>query len=60
MKPTRKLLSAAATTAILYGLSHVTEVDKDLEQLVNVVVPILVAYFVPNEQETPKGDGVPA
>jgi hypothetical protein len=59
MKPTRKMVSAAATTAALYVLSRFTEVDKDLEQLVNVVVPLIVAYFVPNES-TPTGDGVPS
>jgi hypothetical protein len=59
MKPTRKMVSAAATTAALYVLSRFTEVDKDLEQLVNVVVPLIVAYFVPNKP-TASRDGVPA
>lgn len=53
-KPTRKVLSAALVTAALYIVSRFTEVDKDTEQFVNVVAPIIVAYLVPNEN-TPGG-----
>ena len=59
-KPTRKLIAAALTTVVLYVISRFTEVDKDTEQLVNVLAPLVVAYVYPNQQNTPKGDGVPA
>jgi dihydrodipicolinate synthase/N-acetylneuraminate lyase len=59
MKPTRKLLSAAATTLVIYVISRFTEVDEDLETVVNLCVPIIVAYMVPNDS-TDTGDGVPA
>lgn len=59
MKPTRKLLAAALTTTALYVISRFTEVDKDTEQLVNVLAPLIVAYLVPNER-TISADGVPA
>jgi hypothetical protein len=31
-------------------------VDEELEQIINLVVPLIVAYFVPN---TPTPGGVP-
>jgi hypothetical protein len=52
--PTAKLLSAAGTMIVLYLLRLVVDVDEDLEQIVNLVVPLIVAYFVPNAQ-TPGG-----
>jgi hypothetical protein len=52
--PTAKLLSAAGTMLVLYLLRLVVDVDEDLEQIVNLVVPLIVAYFVPNS-DTPGG-----
>lgn len=52
--PTNKVLAATLTGVVLYIVSQFTEVDKDLEQLVNVLSMILVAYFVRNKR-TPGG-----
>jgi hypothetical protein len=52
--PTAKLVSAAVTMVLLYLLRLVVDVDEELEQIVNLVVPLLVAYFVPNS-DTPGG-----
>jgi hypothetical protein len=54
--PTAKLLSAAGTMLVLYLLRLVVDVDEDLEQVVNLIVPLIVAYFVPN---APTPGGVP-
>jgi hypothetical protein len=54
--PTAKLVSAAVTMIVLYLLRMVVDVDEDLEQIVNLVVPLIVAYLVPN---TPTPGGVP-
>jgi len=49
-------MTAAATTIILFVLSLFTDVDKELEQAVNVAVPLIVAYFTRNN---PTPGGVP-
>lgn len=54
LKPTRKVSYAAVSTVVLYVLSRFTEVDQDVEQAVNVALPIILAYFVSNE-DTPGG-----
>ena len=55
-KPTRKLLTVAVSAAVLYGLSLIVPVDETLEQAVNVLVPVILGYIVPNE---PTPGGVP-
>ena len=57
MKPTRKVSYAAISTVVLYVVSRFTEVDKDLEQAINITLPLILAYWVSNE-DTP--GGVPA
>jgi hypothetical protein len=52
--PTNKLISAAVTALILFVISRFTEVDKDVEQAVNVLAPLVVAYFTRNKK-TPGG-----
>jgi hypothetical protein len=52
--PTAKLISAAVTMIVLYALRQVVDVDEDLEEIINLTVPLLVAYFVPNS-DTPGG-----
>ncbi len=52
--PTAKLISAAVTMVLLYVLRQFVDVDTELEQIVNLVVPLIVAYFVPNS-DTPGG-----
>jgi hypothetical protein len=54
-KPTKKLTVSAAAAAILYAiLAGFTDADKELEQAINVVVPLVLAYFVKND-DTPGG-----
>lgn len=52
--PTRKLSYASVTALVLFALSFVTEVDPQLEQAVNVGLPLILAYFVKNA-DTPGG-----
>jgi hypothetical protein len=52
--PTAKLLSAVATMIVLYILRQFTDVDEDLEEILNLTIPIVVAYLVPNS-DTPGG-----
>jgi hypothetical protein len=54
--PTAKLLSAVATMIVLYILRQFTDVDEDLEEILNLTIPIVVAYLVPN---APTPGGVP-
>jgi hypothetical protein len=52
--PTAKLVSAAVTMLLLYVLRQFVDVDPELEDIINLVVPLAVAYFVPNS-DTPGG-----
>jgi hypothetical protein len=52
--PTAKLVSAAVTMVLLYVLRQFVDVDRELEDIINLVVPLIVAYFVPNA-DTPGG-----
>lgn len=52
--PTRKLSYAAVTSVVLYLLSLLVDIDQTGEQLVNVIVPLILAYRVPND-DTPGG-----
>jgi hypothetical protein len=52
--PTAKLVSAAVTMVLLYVLRQFVDVDPELEDIINLVVPLAVAYFVPNS-DTPGG-----
>jgi hypothetical protein len=54
LKPTNKLLSAAIVAVILYVVSLFVAVDPQLEQAINVIVPVIVAYFTRNA-DTPGG-----
>lgn len=54
LKPTRKVSYAAVATVVLFVLSRFTDVDKDTEQAVNVALPLILAYWVENE-DTPGG-----
>jgi hypothetical protein len=53
-RPTKKMLRAAVTATALFVISRFTEVDKDTEQLVNVLAPLVVAYWTRND-DTPGG-----
>lgn len=53
-KPTRKVSYAAVSTVVLFVLSRFIEVDKDVEHAVNVALPLVLAYWVSNE-DTPGG-----
>lgn len=52
--PTRKLSYAGLVATVLFLLSLITEVDAQLEQAVNVLVPLIAAYFVKNS-DSPGG-----
>lgn len=52
--PTRKLSYAAVSGVVLYLLSLVVQVDAQLEQAVNIGLPLVLAYFVKNA-DTPGG-----
>jgi hypothetical protein len=52
--PTRKLSYASVSAVVLFLLSLVVEVDPQLEQGVNIVLPLVLAYFVKNA-DTPGG-----
>lgn len=52
--PTRKLSYAAVSGIVLYLISLVTDVDKELEQAINIGLPLVLAYFVKNS-DTPGG-----
>jgi hypothetical protein len=52
--PTAKLVSAAVTMVLLYVLRQFVDVDRELEDIINLVVPLIVAYRVPNS-DTPGG-----
>jgi hypothetical protein len=54
--PTKKLTAASVTAVILFVVSLFTDVDQNLEQALNVLVPIVLAYFVKND---PTPGGVP-
>lgn len=54
LKPTRKLSYASATAVVLFLLSLVIDVDPQVEQVVNIVVPLGLAYVVKNA-DTPGG-----
>jgi len=55
--PTRKVSYAAVSTVLLFVISLVTDLDPQIEQAVNVGLPIILAYWVKND-DTP--GGVPA
>lgn len=52
--PTRKLSYAAITGLVIFIVSQFTSVDKELEQAINIGVPLVLAYFVSNN-DTPGG-----
>jgi uncharacterized membrane protein len=58
-RPTRKLIAIAAS-AVAIAVARIVlealglELDDDLEQLINAIVPLLVGYFTPNDL-TPGG-----
>lgn len=54
-KPTRKLSYAAASAVVLFILSLILkDIDPQTEQAVNVGLPLILAYFVKND-DTPGG-----
>lgn len=54
-KPTRKLSYASAAAVVLFLASLVVDdVDVQLEQAINVGLPLILAYFVKNA-DTPGG-----
>jgi hypothetical protein len=55
-KPTKKLLGAAITAALLYGVSLVTDLDPQLEQAANVIGPLVAGWIIRND---PTPGGVP-
>lgn len=63
LKPTRKWWAATVTglvglvVMLLTGDSAIT--DPEVVAIGGFVSAQAVAYFLPNEQDTPKGDGVP-
>jgi hypothetical protein len=64
VKPTRKWWAARITAAgalavmLLTGDTEVT--DPEIVAIIGFVVEGLVSWLVPNQENTPKGDGVPA
>lgn len=57
LKPTKKIMAAAITGLLVFLITKLgLQVDPVLEQALNVVTMLVVAYFVPND---PTPGGVP-
>jgi hypothetical protein len=57
-KPTKKLTVASAVAVVLYAVfSLLVHADKEVENAINVGVPLVFAYFTRND---PTPGGVPA
>ena len=56
-RPTRKFLSAVIVTVAVYVITRFTELDKDTEQLVNVLAPLIAAFAIRNKP-TIEGKGL--
>jgi hypothetical protein len=54
LKPTKKLLAAAITAVILYGLSFLVAIDPQLEQAINVIGALIAGWLTTNDK-TPGG-----
>lgn len=53
--PTNKFISALITALVLYIITKLAiPIDATIEQAINVFIPFVVAYFIPNH-DTPGG-----